>query len=329
MAVIDSTGFLVSLLCLVAVLTSSVSAVAGPDGTSSASPSLSQDCSSKSSSATTGKHPHCNVTDDKQIPKNLTSTSMMAEGGPIPISTSPEQQENIKAPIEADTSHEFRARENMPKERFAAPSVVARKGVEEKKVKARKGVNQSSLDSEQATTSFSQTTLENARLPVAENATTAPARADDQAEASNVDAPKSNVSDSRPNADHADHHSGAKSSSILIPVNASTSHTESTNDTTIQKSSPPAETKHVPKPKPTVTTVGKSETNEARLPSRNKGSLSGKPRKIDYIVPVIITIIAVPLLGTAIFLLYRRGRDCWDKRHYRRMDFLIDGMYND
>ncbi|XP_033217842.1 uncharacterized protein LOC117173405 [Belonocnema kinseyi] len=80
--------------------------------------------------------------------------------------------------------------------------------------------------------------------------------------------------------------------------------------------------------KPTVT-IGGSNVDEPIPASPTKTPPLGMPRKIDYIVPVMITIFALPLLGVATYILYRRGRDCWDKRHYRRMDFLIDGMYNE
>ncbi|XP_032681616.1 uncharacterized protein LOC116849016 [Odontomachus brunneus] len=327
MATIDSASRLISLLCFIVVLTSSVIAVAGPDGTSSALPPLSQDPPSKSSSATIEEHPYSNVADDKKVPKDLASTSMMIEGGPILIPTTTQQQANTKIVVEPDIPDKSRERQNTPKARFAIPSVVPRKGVEEKKVKARKGVSQSSLDVEQANTSISQITAQENIKPIVEDtATIAPVHTDNQAETAKIDAPKLNVTNSRPN-DNSDYH-GANFSSIPISVNANTSHIEVTNDTT-KSSPPPVEKKHIPKPKPTVTTVGKSETNESRLSSRNKSSPLGAPRKIDYIVPVIITIVTLPILGTGIFLLYRRGRDCWDKRHYRRMDFLIDGMYND
>lgn len=92
---------------------------------------------------------------------------------------------------------------------------------------------------------------------------------------------------------------------------------------------PPAN-KHKPNPKPTVTMGGGSaDPNKPIPPSPTKGSPLGMPRKIDYIIPIAITIVALPILGIASFFLYNRGKDCWDKRHYRRMDFLIDGMYND
>lgn len=254
---------------------------------------------------------------------------MMAEGGPILIPTST-QQENRTA-IELDVPNESRVKENTPKARYAGPSIVPRKGVEGK-VKPRKGVDQSSPDPEQVTASTSQTPLENIK-PIMESSLStfsstsmAPALASELPGTSKVDTQKLNANNLRPN-DKLDHYC-ANSSLVPISGNVTTLHTTSMN-VTMQNSSLSSEKKHIPKPKPTVTTIGKSENNESRLPLRNKSSPLGASRKIDYIVPIMITIIALPLLGAAIFVLYRRGRDCWDKRHYRRMDFLIDGMYND
>ncbi|XP_058794565.1 uncharacterized protein LOC131666170 [Phymastichus coffea] len=82
-------------------------------------------------------------------------------------------------------------------------------------------------------------------------------------------------------------------------------------------------------PKPTVTFAEEEGEDESMPQFPTSKTLLGMPRKIDYIVPVIITITALPLLGAAFYVLYKRGRDYWDKRHYRRMDFLIDGMYNE
>ncbi|XP_043674790.1 uncharacterized protein LOC122632252 [Vespula pensylvanica] len=101
------------------------------------------------------------------------------------------------------------------------------------------------------------------------------------------------------------------------------------NDTIVISTMPPVN-KHKPNPKPTVTMGGGSaDPNKPIPPSPTKNSPLGMPRKIDYIIPIAITIVALPILGVASFILYNRGKDCWDKRHYRRMDFLIDGMYND
>lgn len=88
--------------------------------------------------------------------------------------------------------------------------------------------------------------------------------------------------------------------------------------------------KHKPNPKPTVTMGGgAADPNKPIPPSPTKSSPLGMPRKIDYIIPIAISVVALPILGVTTFILYNRGKDCWDKRHYRRMDFLIDGMYND
>lgn len=216
-------------------------------------------------------------------------------------------------------------RENMPKERYADPSIVARKGVEPRKevepkkgIQARKGADPEILN--HATSDYTKS--------METSSVTEAIHINNQTETSNSSISKLDTSNSR-SSDNSDHniHSNYSSTS-LAPANVTTSPAKTTvihNATTTT----PKTSSHIPKPKPTVTTVDGPEVNESRPSSRTKSSSLGMPRKIDYIAPVIITIIAIPILGAAIFMLYRRGRDCWDKRHYRRMDFLIDGMYND
>lgn len=82
------------------------------------------------------------------------------------------------------------------------------------------------------------------------------------------------------------------------------------------------------KPKPTATVIEPNSDKHAYVPYI-KGPHLGMPKKIDYVLPVIVTLIALPVLGAIMFMVYKQGRDYWEKRHYRRMDFLIDGMYND
>lgn len=53
---------------------------------------------------------------------------------------------------------------------------------------------------------------------------------------------------------------------------------------------------------------------------------SKEPR---FILPIVITIFAVPLIALVGYQAVRRGKEAWRNRHYRRMDYLIDGMYND
>jgi len=254
----------------------------------------------------------------------------VAEGGPIVMSTS--QHESIEVTsTESNKLDETRARENAPKERYAISSVVARKGVREK-IKARKGVENmtknidQNLDSEkenvfnQAFENIKHITESSPPLPpVIETAHI-------KSETSNFSIPKSNTTNPRSDSSLNHNINSSYSNANLISANGTTSYPEIINNTT--KESLHIE-KHIPKPKPTVTTVDGPEINESIPLSRTKNPPLGMPRKIDYIVPVIITIVALPILGAAIFILYRRGRDCWDKRHYRRMDFLIDGMYND
>lgn len=243
----------------------------------------------------------------------------MAEGGPIMIPTS--QQPNIEGAAKTifNKFDESKPRENVPKERNANPSVVPRKGVEEK-IKARKGVDP---EPERTNVSLNQTTKEDTK-PITETSPLKETLGNIQTKTSSINTPKLNTTNLylNNNLDHSInfHHSNTSLTNITA------SHAEVANKTTILKISTE---KHIPKPKPTVTTVDGPEVNESRPLSRTKSSPLDMPRKIDYIVPVIITMIALPILGAALFTLYRRGRDCWDKRHYRRMDFLIDGMYND
>jgi hypothetical protein len=51
--------------------------------------------------------------------------------------------------------------------------------------------------------------------------------------------------------------------------------------------------------------------------------------KTDYVIPVVLVIMAVPLVIVLALFLYKKGSEFWERRHYRRMDFLIDGMYNE
>ncbi|XP_011309343.1 uncharacterized protein [Fopius arisanus] len=85
------------------------------------------------------------------------------------------------------------------------------------------------------------------------------------------------------------------------------------------------------KSKPTVTIAGASdgEVVKPSLGVPTKTPPLGMSSKINYVVPVVITILVLPLFILFVIFLYRNGRECWEKRHYRRMDFLIDGMYNE
>ncbi|KAK6624031.1 hypothetical protein RUM44_010889 [Polyplax serrata] len=51
--------------------------------------------------------------------------------------------------------------------------------------------------------------------------------------------------------------------------------------------------------------------------------------KNGIFVPIAASIFLVPLFIMVIFFTWRNLKDYWEKRYYKRMDFLIDGMYND
>lgn len=47
------------------------------------------------------------------------------------------------------------------------------------------------------------------------------------------------------------------------------------------------------------------------------------------IMPIVITILVVPMFALVGYMALKRGKEAWKNRHYKRMDFLLDGMYND
>ncbi|KAF2881729.1 hypothetical protein ILUMI_24426 [Ignelater luminosus] len=61
----------------------------------------------------------------------------------------------------------------------------------------------------------------------------------------------------------------------------------------------------------------------------NLEMLSGSSQNTQkYVVPIVIVILSVPFVAILISILYKRGAEWWKYRHYRRMDFLINGMYD-
>lgn len=51
-------------------------------------------------------------------------------------------------------------------------------------------------------------------------------------------------------------------------------------------------------------------------------------KRAAYVIPIIAVIFSVPLVAVLMSVLYKRGSEWWQHRHFRRMDFLIEGMYN-
>jgi hypothetical protein len=51
--------------------------------------------------------------------------------------------------------------------------------------------------------------------------------------------------------------------------------------------------------------------------------------RTDYVIPVVLVILAVPLFVVLAVVFYKKSLEFWERRHYRQMDFLIDGIYKD
>ncbi|CAD0198923.1 unnamed protein product [Chrysodeixis includens] len=62
---------------------------------------------------------------------------------------------------------------------------------------------------------------------------------------------------------------------------------------------------------------------ELKVYAKNANSHPG------MIMPLVITILLVPMFAVLGYMALRRGQEAWKNRHYKRMDFLLDGMYND
>ncbi|CAL7944488.1 unnamed protein product [Xylocopa violacea] len=234
---------------------------------------------------------------------NLTKTqnkdvipSIAGEGGPISITSTTQQTLSIKS---TDGTHLplttenilATVQENIPyAKRGKNSKIVSRKGANEKlSVKNETGLSTDKMQS-------------NDTKLVVESSSISSVISNNEKVDTNLNNTKSNITEK--------HYTIATQKNILPNVSVTAS--------SIQEH----------KPKPTATEVEPNSDKEAFIP-HTKGSHLGMPKKIDYVLPVIVTLVALPVLGAIIFMVYKQGRDCWDKRHYRRMDFLIDGMYND
>lgn len=71
----------------------------------------------------------------------------------------------------------------------------------------------------------------------------------------------------------------------------------------------------------------KGDDNEPRL-LQSSESVSDRGSGHDFLVPVIGMIFIIPLLIIVANCTASRARDYWSKRKYRRMDYLIEDMYN-
>ncbi|XP_064536762.1 uncharacterized protein LOC135427281 isoform X2 [Drosophila montana] len=148
---------------------------------------------------------------------------------------------------------------------------------------------------------------------------------------STITTPAANINSSATNS----------SSSSTNVTNAST--TTTTTSTTTTTTTTTSTTTMRPK-KPTVTSSMDKQLEGEKLDPAATGAGNVAPHVLpvqelsssltnrgenEYIVPIVTIMLAVPLAIAVFIIMYRRFRDLWTTRHYRRMDFLVDGMYND
>ncbi|XP_064084935.1 uncharacterized protein C11orf24-like isoform X2 [Macrobrachium nipponense] len=108
---------------------------------------------------------------------------------------------------------------------------------------------------------------------------------------------------------------------VTMPTNA-TSFGSDTSSVKSEELEPPTDD--------TTTTEGYSTTNfkpTAATDTKGKGG-SEDEENISYTPAVVGVVLLVVIFVTVIVVGYRRLQDVWMRRHYARMDFLIDGMYD-
>lgn len=69
------------------------------------------------------------------------------------------------------------------------------------------------------------------------------------------------------------------------------------------------------------------ETGSITVNEIQSGWVSNKINRAKYVTPIVAVIMSVPFVAVVISLIYKRGADWWQHRNYKRMDFLVDGMY--
>ena len=243
---------------------------------------------------------------------NVVTSSFAGEGGPISIAPTAQHVSSTASHLE-NISDNLSVEDNLLKETDDTQN-AARRINTVSKIVPRKGANQA-FDIKKENSSFVETKSSNDSKPLVKSPVIVNGSHDDK-EHITADSVTSKLNS---NDEHIkDGVAAVNNSSPYLNISR-----QNVSTTTILVTSTIKEHKA----KPTVTIAGPNSDKRPFISSVR--SHLGMPKKIDYVLPVIITVTALPVLGAIIFMVYKQGRDCWDKRHYRRMDFLIDGMYND
>ncbi|KAJ8726898.1 hypothetical protein PYW08_015295 [Mythimna loreyi] len=79
----------------------------------------------------------------------------------------------------------------------------------------------------------------------------------------------------------------------------------------------------------TVKSSPETILNQIQSPNKEKAYVKNANSHPGMIMPLVISILLVPMFAVLGYMALRRGQEAWKNRHYKRMDFLLDGMYND
>ncbi|KAJ8724924.1 hypothetical protein PYW07_015882 [Mythimna separata] len=69
--------------------------------------------------------------------------------------------------------------------------------------------------------------------------------------------------------------------------------------------------------------------DQIQSPNKEKAYVKNANSHPGMVMPLVISILLVPMFAVLGYMALRRGQEAWKNRHYKRMDFLLDGMYND
>lgn len=112
-------------------------------------------------------------------------------------------------------------------------------------------------------------------------------------------------------------------SSTQLTTNHTSSTTKATTTSTTIKPKKPLFTEH------DEVVVAPAKPNlDIPILAHIDTTMEKKVRRADYVVPIVAVILSVPLVAVILSVFYKKGKDWWQHRNYRRMDYLIEGMYN-
>lgn len=119
---------------------------------------------------------------------------------------------------------------------------------------------------------------------------------------------------------------------LTIPSEELAAKNTSSNTSVIQQQQQPNSQPPLPVAPKEVANISSSTTHfsvEEPNMQYSKEEKTPPHKRHNYFLPIVIIILTIPILIAVCIVGLRRFKEFWYTRHYRRMDFLIDEMYND